>query len=286
MKERMFSSILLLAMMVLVVKLFGVAGIVGLIFCSGILTQVEFYKLLRKMGQKPSMPIGMSCGIVLMLLEYFQPLMDGKFIPSVSDIMCLITILLVTKVLFSHSLGAVRDSIVSTIAGIIYIPFMCCFPIAFARSGLSPYVSRESHVIFTISSMVFIAKSCDVGSMLAGRYFGKHKLAPNFSPMKTVEGAVGGILVSNLVGIAFLLCIAFRRCRPVWILNMCAFSTILALSALVGDLIESAVKRLANEKDSGTLFPGIGGMFDLTDSLLFALPVGIEVLAIFCSFLD
>jgi phosphatidate cytidylyltransferase len=129
--------------------------------------------------------------------------------------------------------------------------------------------------------MILVTKCCDIGGMFVGKYFGRHKLAVNFSPQKTVEGLFGGIIFSNCVGI-----IVLSLCRQ-WLPsklgpgNAIILSTLLAIFSLVGDLAESVIKRLANEKDSGDIFPGIGGIFDLTDSLLFSVPLGVICLKYF-----
>jgi phosphatidate cytidylyltransferase len=134
--------------------------------------------------------------------------------------------------------------------------------------------------------MILVTKCCDIGGMLVGKHFGKRKLAINFSPKKTIEGLLGGVLFSNCIGIILLfLC---RQWLPseLGIGQAIILSTLLAIFSLVGDLVESVVKRLANEKDSGTIFPGIGGIFDLTDSLLFSIPLGVLYLKYFihCSY--
>jgi phosphatidate cytidylyltransferase len=117
--------------------------------------------------------------------------------------------------------------------------------------------------------------------MFIGEHYGRHKLAPNFSPQKTVEGFVGGVLVSNLVAVA--LACGFKKWLPseLGIFKVFCLATLLAVFSLVGDLAESVVKRLANEKDSGAIFPGIGGIFDLTDSLLFSVSLGVVFLKYF-----
>ena len=115
----------------------------------------------------------------------------------------------------------------------------------------------------------------DSGAYFAGRLFGRHKLCPGISPKKTVEGAVGGVLLT----LAYALGVA-----PYWMPQLqgaetvLAVGLVLALASIVGDLLESAVKRSCGVKDSSRLFPGHGGLYDRFDSLFFAAPVAVSVL--------
>jgi phosphatidate cytidylyltransferase len=109
-----------------------------------------------------------------------------------------------------------------------------------------------------------------VGDSLAyftGRAIGRHKMAPDLSPGKTWEGAVANLAGSVLVGIAAARWIALPAA------HLCAMAALANLAGQLGDLTESAYKRAAGAKDSGSLLPGHGGMLDRVDSLIFAAPV-------------
>jgi phosphatidate cytidylyltransferase len=268
--NRMFSSVLLLVIMALAVFLLGAEGFVVLIIVAGGFTQSEFYKLLRKIGQKPLARTGSVCGFLLMCIARFS---NGQ-LPCVSEFFVISIMAVVLKVLLSHSLEYARSSIIPTVAGIVYIPLMCSFPIELFGEMTAQGLESKIYV-FTLFWMILVAKCCDIGGMYAGKYYGKRKLAPNFSPHKTIEGSVGGILLSNLVGV--LLTVFFKRLLPnsFNLVSAVILATLLATFSLVGDLTESIIKRLAHEKDSGNVIPGIGGFFDLTDSLLFSIPLGV-----------
>lgn len=108
----------------------------------------------------------------------------------------------------------------------------------------------------------------DIGAYYVGRNFGRHRLAPRVSPKKSWEGAAASIATSVLLAGAYL--VYFLRV-PIW---QAAVLTATANAAgQLGDLAESAMKRGAGMKDSGTLLPGHGGLLDRVDSTLFALPV-------------
>lgn len=104
----------------------------------------------------------------------------------------------------------------------------------------------------------------DTGAYAAGRAFGKRKLAPSISPNKTVEGAVGGLAGS--VACAVLFGQAFLPSVPAW--YAAAAGLAVGATGQAGDLFESLMKRAAGVKDSGTVFPGHGGVLDRTDAIL------------------
>jgi len=107
----------------------------------------------------------------------------------------------------------------------------------------------------------------DTGAFLVGKNFGRTKFLTHISPSKTIEGLVGGVVVSTLV-VALMLWALGQDPRHAIILG-----PLTALAAQAGDLAESVIKRAAGAKDSGTLIPGHGGMLDRVDSFLFAAPV-------------
>ena len=103
--------------------------------------------------------------------------------------------------------------------------------------------------------------------------FGKHKLIPRISPAKSWEGVFGGILVGTLVGVGYVWCLreTFAPWGLTW-LRAIPLGVALSVCAIVGDLVESLFKRAANVKDSGGVIPGMGGLLDVLDSILFTAP--------------
>lgn len=126
--------------------------------------------------------------------------------------------------------------------------------------------------------MIVITKFSDAGAYFAGKTWGKRKLCPAVSPGKTIEGLLGGIATAIFVSLIYFGWFAMwlfgnpaGRIHPLVIvlLGIC-----LTLAGLIGDLTQSIVKREAGAKDSGRLLPGLGGLWDVTDSLLPAGVVG------------
>ncbi len=108
----------------------------------------------------------------------------------------------------------------------------------------------------------------DAAAFFAGRYFGRHKLAPAISPAKTWEGALGGLPVPIVAALLFTV----GPLGVPWYLAI-VLGILIALAATIGDLAESLIKRQTHVKDSGQFMPGHGGMLDRLDSLLFAVIV-------------
>ncbi len=119
--------------------------------------------------------------------------------------------------------------------------------------------------------LLFLVFAADTGAYLAGRNLGRHKLAPGISPGKTIEGAVGGVLLCAAWALtAGVYVFAVTGPDLLWLL---ALSLLVAVASIVGDLTESMFKRMAGIKDSGTILPGHGGILDRVDSILSAAPV-------------
>jgi phosphatidate cytidylyltransferase len=131
---------------------------------------------------------------------------------------------------------------------------------------------REQTGLVLFLWVIGVSKFCDVGALLVGTAIGSHRMAPIISPKKSWEGAVGGLLVSALVGAGVAW--GARAYLPAGFTPLIAALIALPLGALgiVADLVESIIKRRATIKDSGATIPGIGGMFDVTDSLILTAP--------------
>lgn len=138
--------------------------------------------------------------------------------------------------------------------------------------GAIALILHESGLMLTIWVLA-VAKFGDVGALLTGMSIGKHKMAPTFSPNKTWEGFGGGLVASALVSV--LLILFFGEWLPAGLTPLHGLwsAVVISASGVLGDLMESAFKRDARVKDSGTMIPGIGGFLDLTDSLILAVPV-------------
>ncbi|MTD30246.1 phosphatidate cytidylyltransferase [Planomicrobium sp. YIM 101495] len=128
--------------------------------------------------------------------------------------------------------------------------------------------TRDVHLAFLVYALL-VVWSTDSGAYFTGRKIGKRKLWPEISPNKTVEGFLGGIVWAIAVALIFNYFVDLEK--PIILLVLV---TILAsIFGQMGDLVESALKRHFNVKDSGTILPGHGGMLDRFDSILFVMPL-------------
>ena len=144
------------------------------------------------------------------------------------------------------------------ILGLVYVGFFA--PHFVLLRELDPDLGKR-WVLFT----VYTAMGSDTGGYLAGRLFGRHKLAPSVSPSKTIEGSVGAFVGAMLIA---------TFCRLAFFATLgrgesLALGVTISLLAQFGDLCESALKRAFGAKDSGWIIPGHGGILDRLDSLLF-----------------
>ncbi len=134
----------------------------------------------------------------------------------------------------------------------------------------------DEHGLFYVMLALVIAWLADSGAYFVGTFFGKHKLCPEISPKKTVEGLVGGIACSVLFSLltAFIYQTCFLRdAGAVSYWTVLILSLIGAALSVIGDLFASVVKRHYGVKDFGHMFPGHGGMMDRFDSLLLVFPL-------------
>lgn len=125
---------------------------------------------------------------------------------------------------------------------------------------------QGSWMLMSVFIMVWV---CDSGAYFTGYFLGKHKMAPHLSPKKTIEGGVGGVL---LTGVAALIIQRFLPIAPN-MLNAVIVALLVAFGAIVGDLFESYLKRSFGVKDSGNILPGHGGFADRFDSFLMVAPL-------------
>lgn len=231
------------------------------------LTQLELYNLFERMGLKPMKKLGLACGLIIMLGSYYIGGID-----SGNDLF-LLSFLALTLAIIRLDLHAGRlRSFMPTLFGLIYVPFLLHYMPKIVKLAVEKGYSIDTGVFLCVW-IVVVAKCADAGGLLIGKRFGRTPLSA-VSPNKTFEGALGGIAVSMIAGAT--LSVFLKEYSPEGFgFFTAAFSAVpVAIASIASDLVESAFKRQAEVKDSGKLIPGIGGIFDLTDSLILSAPLG------------
>jgi phosphatidate cytidylyltransferase len=126
-----------------------------------------------------------------------------------------------------------------------------------------------SHGVAALAVAIFVPKCGDIGAYFTGRAIGRHPMAPTLSPKKTWEGAAGGLAASVVTA---LLIKAITPDFLSWV-SAAGFGVVVGAVAMVGDLMESLIKRDSGMKDASQVVPGFGGVLDVVDSILFSAPV-------------
>ena len=239
----------------------------GLFLLICVMTQLEFYKLLRLDENTPLFIYGTMCGAILFSLSF---LIETERIPY-SRYYILSPLL---SVIFFIKLYKKNDTkpfmnIAYTFLGIIYVALPFALIVV-----LSNVLGKYSWQI--VLGCLFLLWASDTGAYFAGTNFGKTKLFERVSPKKSWEGSIGGFLAAMVV--AFILTIYFDDIEP-W--KWYVIGAIIVIAGTYGDLVESLFKRSIKIKDSGSIIPGHGGFLDRFDGLLLSVPFIIAFLKLF-----
>ena len=285
MKDRALSTIGLWVVVGLVIWVggfFSVAeqasfGLLALIICAA---QYEFYQLVRAIPGvgRPNLS-GIVAGFALHFGLFFLAAEEARANYLLTGGALLVGLHLLS--LLRHP-GEVPTLLrrFPTLYGFAYLPFMLASLIAIARMKDGHLLTAKSVGLYYVVWVFVATKFTDVGGLLIGVPFGKHKIAPTISPAKSWEGCLGGLAASAGASalFAWLLRDAFGIAFMVpWKAAVLALP--IAVLSIPSDLIESVFKRLAGAKDSGATIPGIGGALDLIDSMVLTSPAALILLS-------
>lgn len=278
MKQRVITAVVLLALLAVVVWQINTPVLVLVIAFLAVVAANEIMRCAKventfirvvATGYAACVPFFASAKA---LTPWVSQAVWGKVIGAVPGVVYLIAlvVVLLLAMLKGYAYTTFEDVAVSVFAGAL-VPFGFS---VFIR--LRDMFQIEQFGIYLIFYGLICALATDSGAQLAGMAFGKHKMSPNISPKKTVEGAIGGLIFSlilNAVAIIlynrladfkmdeFAVTVLLAACLPVSFLGM------------MGDLSASVLKRNFGVKDFGKIFPGHGGVMDRFDSSMFTLPV-------------
>jgi phosphatidate cytidylyltransferase len=220
------------------------------------------------------------CGIIILWILWTYPrailrLNCGAYLQLLMwDMPMLITFAIFIIVAILYYLKRISDfsNIILLSAGFVYV-YLPIWAIARMRA----------YGVMLVIYFIALVKITDTIAYFWGTRFGKHKLAEHISPNKTVEGFLGALIGASFVGMVIFYLIlpaTFTQSTPFWLIFVINF--IIVFIAQIGDLLESYIKRTCKVKDSGQLLGPLGGIFDLTDSLLLAAPPAAYLLLKLC----
>ncbi len=234
-----------------------------------VLTLREFYHLMHGLGYDPFDKFGMFFGGLITL----SPWLQVSFGWPLHLLLPLAVIVFAFRLLGERTPETRVESLASTLFGIVYVCLMLSYLVAIITPKPGEAITADARLLLGLW-LVATTKFCDVGALLSGMAFGRHKMSPQISPKKTWEGAIGGVLIS--MGVGALGAWLARAQFPAHMTPLtAAFMALpIAIVGIVADLVESVLKRRAHMKDSGATIPGIGGMFDLSDSIILVAPIG------------
>ena len=271
--KRIFSTVLLWLIILGVMYFFQARGGIVLLVLVSTLTQREFYQMVVRMGHTPFARLGLLFGAAItlspVLVEHHALLTPGNLLAAAA-------VAFAIRIVGERNPENRVESLGWTLFGLVYVPFMLQFLVRVLLIE-----GPHAHTGLALALwLIAVSKFCDVGALLSGMAFGKHKMAPVISPKKTWEGAIGGLLTSAALGAGIVY--AFGQYFPSALTPLLAAAIALPIAGLgiVSDLVESVIKRRANTKDSGATIPGIGGMFDLSDSLILTSPAGFLIFSL------
>ncbi len=237
----------------------------------------EFYGFIAAKGGTPNRLLGTLAAAALPLIVY----VGDAFLAT-----SFMTAVLLTVMLLQLTHAQIREAMMSvsaTFFGVFYVGWLLAHAVSvrFIAEDLSrrhPALEFDPQlgfffIIFCLVAAVF----SDAGAYFVGRRFGRRKLAPAISPNKTLEGVFGGVVAGTLgclsAKFVFDELIPGRLSAELSYMAAGLFGGVLAVVAVLGDLVESVLKRDAHLKDAGRILPGVGGVLDRVDSALLAIPI-------------
>ena len=235
-----------------------------LIALLAIPAQLELSKLAAAKNLKIFIPVSIIASILFATSRYWQQEYWQRIIEIRPDtyLIFLSAFVLLAMLLYqyiSNGTSGVLANCGASCFSILYLGLLSSFCVSMRLEfGLRPLLM-----------FVFVVKSADIGAYSIGSLFGKHKFSPKISPSKSWEGMGGAVAAAMIVAVGFALSCDIM----VWWLAA-IFGLCFAFIGQIGDLVESMIKRDAEQKDSSNNVPGFGGILDIIDSLLVAAPFG------------
>lgn len=278
--HRIMSGTLIVTLLILAANHMPAIGGWLLLVAICAMAQLEFYRLLNLPGIPVFRWLGVLCGAAMVTATYFTMGMTGEKMMDALTwehfVLFVGMVLVFLRQFPQRNNTQPLATVACTLLGVLYVPYLFNY---FTRLVYAwEYGPQDMRVGDTGRQLIFylvlVVKSTDVGAFFVGTAIGKHKLFPRLSPRKTWEGFIGGIMCALIASISFVH--ATRGTFGVLHVSMIdavILGLLLSLVGTAGDMFESLLKRASGSKDSGAAVPGMGGLLDVLDSLLFGAPV-------------
>jgi phosphatidate cytidylyltransferase len=234
----------------------------------------EYFQMIERSGMRCFKVFGMACGAAsfigsFLALRTYSPTAAYDFENFV--LLVFLFGVFARQMFRPTGKNAPLEAMAYTLFGLMYVAWLFNF-----MTKIIYVVPRTPQGAtlgqFYVIYLVVVTKFTDMGAYLVGSRIGRHQMMPHISPAKTWEGFIGS-LVFAVAGSFLMIMLIPRQLAWLNFFHALILGLLIGLAAVVGDLGESIVKRSTGVKDSGALLPGIGGMLDLIDSLLFTAPL-------------
>jgi len=284
--RRLGSTVVLLSVVFYGLLSGGMVSVVvvgGLIMLLNVVGLLEFYGMLKAHELPHFKWLGLTGGVVLLGVVFFYLSgllsdwfgLDTPTLAGVTELEVAVLAVFLIKVLvwrvFVHPAPSSFSMNGNTVLGVLYVSWLLGFvpKIFFFPTPDGAVFDGGICLLF----FILVTKCSDIGAYSLGSLIGRHKMIPKVSPGKTWEGFFGAIILSTAVALVFAHYFGATKLGGMTLMHAAILGPLMAVVAVVGDLVESVFKRDSGVKDSGSFFPGIGGILDLLDSLLFNAPL-------------
>jgi len=227
----------------------------------------EFFTLTKKLELKADASIAYLGAAVLFVAFLFDAPNNAPDLLIITLVLFLLAVLVTQMFRFQKDFSKMLTGVGITVLGVLYVVFLGGFLVSMRvgfNETLVSFLSTKLLVFFFL-----VTFGADTGAYYIGKNFGKRKLIPKVSPNKTWEGAIGGLVLS-LAFAATATATFFPELPYKFSIPLAIAMTVVGI---LGDLVESAIKRGADVKDAANILPGHGGLLDRLDSLLFNAPI-------------
>lgn len=230
------------------------------VIAASIIGLYEYYKAVGLLAHRGLCAMGIVAAVIIPV---------GLML-SIQETLILVYVYVVALflIMLIYNKRVKASDIAMLILGIIYIPYFLSYII---------HIRSMEFGRFFIWLVFIGAFSTDTCAYFAGRMFGRHKLCPDISPKKTVEGAIGGVVGAGIIFVLFGIVVnnafaGFLGGRQFNLLLLFVLGLIAAVISEIGDLVASSIKRQYDIKDFGNILPGHGGILDRCDSIILVAP--------------